>query len=366
MGPCEPIGLGAAAKAIEERAAAWSPALGTMPDFSFDAISAVWKHCPDLPDEAKRLLDASVDHSSMPSLAELAAAEGRPAPAVNDDPLDAELRGHAAFHGVDEAATKAAWAWRATLCPSYSVIALEAGALPASERGALFWSGCLDRFDLMTRDEYLRLHGSANVGFALHRWLIDGGVDPAVARPLGRAVELGRHWMMEGRDRALRLPAAEVETRVEDGLIVAVEEGAIALGGRAVERFDPSHGPPTVPSVDGEPIVSSLVDALTEEREHGRTLAERRGQRWDAFAVVLVDRALTWSVLRPVVASADAAGFERVAVFGLANERIDPLRVVVIHDAAATGAPLTLPESASVQALVDTVLARAEPVQLVP
>lgn len=49
--------------------------------------------------EAKRMLDATVDHGAKPSSVEMAMARGQPAPAVDEHPIDARIPGHASFHG---------------------------------------------------------------------------------------------------------------------------------------------------------------------------------------------------------------------------------------------------------------------------
>ncbi len=364
--PCDTEELRKAATQLTERASSWTPRTGVMPDFSFEAISALWVHCSELPREAKFLLHVTMDHSIMPSLADIAAREGRPAPAHNDDPLDAKLPGHALFHKEDESLREAAWAWRAALlCTDYPVVIKEASTLIGDERKQFVWDRCLSRFDFVTRDEYMRSgDNSARMGFAMHQWLTDAQIESSVAKALARAVMLGQHWFALGREN-LKFPAAETSTLLEDAWLVALGPDEVKVMGRRATLSSPKDGfAREVIPLGGESILPMLFEMLTEEVEQSKQLAETRGETWSGEVLVLAHRDLPWSTVRPVLASMHLAGVTRIAVAGLANDTVMPMRSVVVQDPGVTAPRLTFSEATTVQQMLDAVLASSGPVRL--
>jgi hypothetical protein len=351
--PCDVAKLHEASAQLTKQSQAWSARSGVVPDHALEAIAAVWLHCPGLPPAAKVMLDALVDHDAIPSLANLAAAQGLPAPAVDDDPLDAKLPGHAAHHRVDAGA----WAWRDSVCPDYPAIAEAMSQASAQERGAILWDRCLHRFDVVTRQEYVAtIRESGTLGFALHQWLTEQAkIDAAISMPFARAVVLGGHWLV-GPPAGLLLPAVASGGSLDDGLVLELRSSAIHLDRRAIAtvdaagRIDPA--PSRTPS-QAEPIIGPLYDRLAEEADKGKEMAAARGATWSTPLLLVAHRDLTWSTLRPVVASAMLGGFRRVDVVSLVEDRANPLRAVTIHDAAASGAPLELADATSVQGIVD-------------
>lgn len=344
-----------ASEAIAQRESSWSPRSGTVPDLSFDAISAVWIHCPGLPDEIRLVLDVVVDHAAMPSPAALAIAEGRPLPAANDDdPLDAKLPGHARHHELGGEAWGEALRWRSSVCADYAAVAESMSHAPAAERGAILWDRCLGPSDLVTREEYVAtIRESGAVGFALHGWLTEQAqVTPAVAKPLARAVVLGSHWLVRP-STGLLLPAAASTTPVDDGVVLELGPKAIRFGGRVIAELDAAGRLETerVPS-HPEPIIGPLYDLLAEEVEKSRQMSEGAGEPWSSSLLLMAHRELPWSAVRPVLASAVLAGWPRVAVVVLADDRAAPLRTVVVHR-ADDGTQPEHDDATTVQAVVD-------------
>jgi hypothetical protein len=372
--PCDLGALREASTRISERWSSWSPRSGTIPDFSIDAIAAVWAHYPKLPDEAKLMLDLHIDHRGMPSLADIARAEGRPAPAVNDDPLEARLPGHARYHELGKAARSAAFEWRASICPDYAEIEKAWAETRAGHREALLWDRCAYRYDFVTREQFVATgRGMGAVGFALHHWLTESGVDEATADALARAVVLGQlltggPWLLE-LPPGLELPALAAGTEVSDGVLVEVGPKAVRHRGRTLVTLDDTGA--ILPS-RGEWFVGPLYDAMVEEADRGAELAENGGDTWTGTLLLVVHRELPWSTLRPVLATAMRAGFRRAALLGLTDDRFNPLHFVVVHDgpadaeAAAGGTLLELDDATTVQALADAALAREGPVRLLP
>jgi hypothetical protein len=362
---CDMAALREASQQISRRSKSWSPRLGTVPDLTIDAVAAVWTHCAKLPDEAKILLDLAVDHGAMPSLADIARAQGRPAPAVDDDPLDARIPGHSRYHGLGDAARRAAWEWRASICPGYAEMAEELAEAPAADREAIVWDRCLHRYDFVAREQYVATtRETGTVGFALHHWLTEAGVDDAIADELARPLALGGHWRPQG---GLLLPVVAVQTKLDDGVVVELGPRSIHIDHREIATIDAAGRieAELVPSGSG-PIVGPLYDLLAEEADKAKQLAEWDGVAWAAPLLLVAHRELPWSTLRPVLASGILAGFRRVALVGLADDPANPLRIVVVHDASASGTPLELGETTTVQALVDAVVAREGPTRLLP
>lgn len=373
--PCDLGALREASTRISERWSSWSPRSGTIPDFSIDAIAAVWTHCPKLPEEAKLMLDLHIDHRGIPTLADIARAEGRPAPAVNDDPLEARLPGHARYHELGKAARSAAFEWRASICPDYAEIEKALAETRAGHREALLWDRCAYRYDFVTREQLVATTREMGaVGFALHHWLTESGVDEATADALARPVVLGQphpggYWLLEPSP-GLLLPALAEGTEVSDGVMVEVGPKAVRHRSRTLVTLD-ELAAELSPS-RGEWFVGPLYDAMVEEADRGAELAENGGDTWTGTLLLVVHRELPWSTLRPVLATAMRAGFRRAALLGLTDDRFNPLHFVVVHDgpadaeAAAGGTLLELDGAITVQALADAALAREGPVRLLP
>ncbi len=337
-----------------------------VPDFSFDAIVALWNHCPALPEEAKFLLHAHVDHQLMPSLADKAAEQGLPAPAVNDDPMDTKLPGHMRFHEVTDETRTAAWTWRAPmLCPDFPDIAKDVGRLSSSGRRPIVWDRCLSRFTFVTRDEYVRSNADVDImGFAVHRWLTDVHVDDGIATPIARALTLGGHRVMTTRRGELKLPSAAKGTSFDGVPLLEVRSDQIYFSIRKVALLDSSGRPDGIESRDGEEVVPVLIDRIAEEIKASMKLAEKRGTPWESRVVVLVDRELAWSTLRPLLASAHLAGIQRIDVAVLVDDFLEPLRSVVVHDTTGTAPPLEVSPTTTAQGLVEQAAAGSVPPRL--
>jgi hypothetical protein len=332
---------------IVEAWSSWSPRAGTLPDFSLDAVAAIWARCPTLPGEAKLVLDYRVSYDVVePS---------------DEARLDALLPGRVPMLEIEGAAWSAAEAWRMSFCEDWEALASELRAVdpsavePAKE-AALVWERCLAGQDLVTRDEFLPTYRpSTLVGFALHRWLTEAHVDEEIADPLARAVVLGGHWRIRP-SKGMLLPAAEVETRLGNDLVIGLGlEGVALADGRIIARHT-AGGFATEPTP--EPIVRALHDDLSNVTRAMAMESTRPGERWPATIQVLAHRDLPWSTVRPVLVTAALVGPGRVGLVVLANDRIDPLRSLVIHDAEGGGEILELNATTTVQEVVDAVVAR--------
>jgi hypothetical protein len=335
---------------IDERWASWSPRSGAPPDLTLDAIAAVWIHC-QLPDAARQLLDLLIDHRVVPL-------------------LEARLPDHTRHHPTGGAVDEAAHAWLGAICPSYTEVATAVAEARFGEREAIWWDRCVHRFDFVTREQYVaNTRGPSTMGFALHHWLTEAGVDRAIADSLARPVVLGGPWPVPLHD-GLLLPAAEVPTKLDDlGFVVEVRPGVIHFDHRTVATIDAEGRIEPEPEPDAEArgaLVGELYERLAGRIEWSTMQAEHSGQRWSGLVLLVVHRELRWSTLRPVINTAAAARAERVALVGMADDIIDPLRMVVVHDDAADGAPLDLHDATTVQGLVDAVIAHRGPARLVP
>jgi len=359
---CDQAALRTASETIAKGWDGWTPQTGTVPDFSLDAASAVWNACPSLPDGAKTALDFMFEH---PRTESLAAAYGAPSRASEEAflaRLETALPGHARTHPEDGLIPPDALAWTSSVCPEAETL-MERSDAP----GSALWDGCLSKLGLIEHEQWTSRRATSGLeGFALVHWLTDGGIDPKVAAPLGRALVFNGDWQVRPPED-VRLPAAEVTTSADGGIPLELGPHAIRFSGRDVASLDASGRLAPALVTGSPPMVGPLFDTLAEQADHATEMAARQGSTWSGEALVTAHRDLPWSTVGPSLAAAHSAGFTRISLVVLATNRIDPVRSLTVHDATATEPLSGLTDDTTVQQLVDAVVARQdEGVRLFP
>ncbi len=350
---CDQAALRTGSETIATDWDGWTPQTGTVPDFSLDAASTVWNACPSLPDGGKTTLDFMFEH---PRTESMAAAYGAPPHASKDEflaRLETALPGHARTHPEDGLLPPAALAWMSSVCPEAETL-MERSDTP----GSAVWDACLSKLGLIEHEQWIARRGTSGLeGFALVHWLTDGGIDPKVAAPLGRALVFNGHWLVRPPED-VRLPAAEVTTSADGGIPLELGPHEIRFSGHEVASLDASGRLVPALVTGSPPMVGPLFDAMAEQVDHATEQAAGQGSTWSGEALVTAHRDLPWSTVGPSLAAAHLAGFERISLVVLAADRIDPVRSLTVHDATATEPLSGLTDDTTVQELVDAIVAR--------
>jgi hypothetical protein len=180
-------------------------------------------------------------------------------------------------------------------------------------------------------------------------WLREHGVAAADARTITRelffaAAAMGAPIQLLLPDD-LRLPMASHGDPLRDGVPLIIGPDDIRAMDRRVVALE--NGALPAATTAGDPI-DPLYDLLAEEAGQARTLTSRVGDAWEGTLVVAAHRDTPWTTAERVLATATQAGFHRGVLVVLVDDRIDPIRTVVLHEPGRPASAVAVPEGGTV------------------
>ncbi len=107
-----------------------------------------------------------------------------------------------------------------------------------------------------------------------------------------------------------KIPLSNADSPIQDGVPVYVSTRDITFGDKKVVQL-----------IDGEldeaavkqHLIGPLYDAMAEEADKGKQMAEVRGTEWEGRVILVGDSALTFSVLVDVMYTAGRAEYRQYA-----------------------------------------------------
>ena len=320
-----------AAEHIERSSAAWSSSEGTLPTRREDAITVIWGSCSGLPSGAKKLLDIAYEHPVAPWV-----LQGKPTPADPDDPLVSILPGHLDVHSgtalSEPSESSKQWMWAG--CKDREGAKAAMANAPGAGHMLPYFDHCLDAPEPVTREELVdRRVSTGRVGFATYHWLVnEAKVEPAAARTLARAIILDGRWLLNAPP-SLRLPHAREAPKDREGLqIYITPEGVTESIARRID-FDES-GRPVQADLDDAGTYRDLHYTFESEAERQQRFVED-GEKWSGRVALAAHRTQAWDTIDPALGATTHYGFSAALVV-LVDDRLDPLRVLPLHDEGST------------------------------
>jgi hypothetical protein len=181
---------------------------------------------------------------------------------------------------------------------------------PAAERPRVFYQACkLDRYEVLAAHEVDR-YGHSLASWTMHQWFLDQGLTPDEARPITRAL-----LVHERMADSLVSPIAGQElprasgAPFRDAHAVYVSSSELIFAGRKLVALKKGIRR----QVEGH-LIDSLHEAMSEEVEKAREMAEMTQVDWDGRLLVVADRGLPFGTLVDIAYTAAEAGYLRFAL----------------------------------------------------
>ena len=182
-------------------------------------------------------------------------------------------------------------------CPTWTELGAQiVDDAPGDQRAVAAYRACsFEHFDVVDEND---LGGTASLmaSWAMHRWLLDQGLEPAQAKPITRAL-----MSLEGRVTALVQPVAGLTwptargVALSDGFVVYVTRDEIGFDGRAVLAVD---------------LEKELERSLNEAKQEFEPL----GEAWMAPLIIAADATTPFATIMDLLRTGDQVGFEEVAL----------------------------------------------------
>lgn len=201
----------------------------------------------------------------------------------------------------------------ARACPDVAKLQTD---LTGPDRVVALYDGCdLARFDVISREDFLRQPSPSPVPWAIHQWLLDVGSSAAQARALTRGLLVfERRWTSPLDPIAgLRVPRVDVDLRapLEFWSIVQISPTELQAFENKLATIESGA---IVPADVRSHVVIPLYEQLESDFEKQREIFSSRDEDWVGKLVVAADRETSFGTLVDVFYTAGRIGYTEFGI----------------------------------------------------